>query len=249
MFFLRHLITLDQEKKFNLPFIILNHMKSALSSKVACLPYGHLIQRIIQMSANNSENDIPTSPGLLLQPPIHLIDLLTKYGWRQGISESALPLLKPDSRPINRWIIYPNARPNQYWDPNNPEPVPVELPQVGDANQVPPQAGQNDFPQAFTQQMAALVEQMRQMNENQGTMSKRIQRMSVRIKKNTEAIKSIDEVQTDLVKRCVRFFGSSNASTSQAPQDDEDDEDDEDNEDDENEDGMDEDDDDGIAPN
>jgi hypothetical protein len=237
MFYLRHLITLDQEKKFNIPFIILNHMKSALSSKVACLPYAHLIHRILRLNGINL---------VVEHQPIHLIDLLPKYGWRLGISHSGLPHLRPDARPINNWINHPNARPNQYQDPNVQAPVQMEYEPAGD---VPPQAGQGDIPQILTQQMAQMIEQMKQLNDNQTAMSKRILRMSVRIKKNTETIKSLDEVQTDLVKRCVRYFGASNASSSQASQDDDDDEDDEDGDDEDNVDEEDVDPNDGIAPN
>jgi peptidoglycan hydrolase CwlO-like protein len=123
----------------------------------------------------------------------------------------------------------------------------VEFQPIGEQNPNPPQAGQGEIPQALTQQLAQMIKQMKKLNENQTTMSKRIQRMSVRIKKHTESIKSLDEVQTDLVKICVRYFGASNASPSRVSQE-EDEDDEEDDEDDAMED-ADVDAQDGDAPN
>lgn len=110
MYYLRHPIQLD-EKKFNMPYIILRHMKSAFQSTVSLLPYAHLIHKIIRL------NGIQISEGGC--PPTHLVDLLTKHGWIHAHAPSGLRWNKPKAKGINKWIFKAGALSNQYWDPND----------------------------------------------------------------------------------------------------------------------------------
>lgn len=80
MYYLHHLIQLD-EKRFNIPYIIIRHMQSVFISKVALLPYAHVIHRIIKLNGI----EIPEDQQFLF--PLHLVDYLTKIGWVQGHSD------------------------------------------------------------------------------------------------------------------------------------------------------------------
>jgi hypothetical protein len=111
-YYLRHLITLDETKKVNISYIFLSHMQHARMSKVASLPYAHLIHNIIRL------NGIVITPDELTEQPANLVDSLLKYGWLLGETSSSLPCFRPDNRSVNEWILEENAQPNQYWDPN-----------------------------------------------------------------------------------------------------------------------------------
>jgi len=115
-----------------MPYMILRHMRNAFESKVALLPYASLIHKIIWA------NGIELPEGTPSIPPEHLVDLLTKQGWKYTITPSGLSWYKPESKGINRWIFKEGALPNQYWDPNESieENVGGE-----DQAQIPPQAG------------------------------------------------------------------------------------------------------------
>ena len=228
MYYLRHLISMD-EKRFNIPFIILRHMIACYSSSVANLPYGHLIHRMIRL------HGITVPSHLIQNEPNHLLDILPKHGWVKSVSGSGLPMIKPDIRPINDWINAPNALPNQYWDPYEEEsPAQPEQPPI------PPMA-QDELPQGAENQLAWIVQHMQEYqiaNNNQFTainndlkiLKSRSRKIHIQGRKNAEAIYDIDLTTSELARRFVKQYGASSGASTSAPHipsEDDDDEDDE----------------------
>jgi hypothetical protein len=55
---------------------------------------------------------------------------LATMGWKK-IVESGRPIMLSEPKPINDWILVPNALPNQYQDPAGPELEPPTVPHLG----------------------------------------------------------------------------------------------------------------------
>ena len=123
---------------------------------------------------------------------------------------------KPDGRDINEWIFYPEALPNQYWDP---EEMTQDLPVHNQpANQPMPQAGQSvplpPIPQTLNEQMVWMCQRMQEQHLSIGMMQARMGRMEGQMLEHTKAIKTLDEHQESLTTRFVKRFGASSSSVS-----------------------------------
>jgi hypothetical protein len=90
-------------------------MKHAYRIKNANLPYGNLITRILRFHLR----DIPQRDRI---HPTNLFHELPNLGWVNN-SIGNPPVWTPNHKyPINSWIKDPNAKVNQYSDPNSDEP-------------------------------------------------------------------------------------------------------------------------------
>jgi hypothetical protein len=221
MYYLRHLISKD-DKNLNIPYIILRHMGSAFNSRVALLPYAHLIHKIIRLNGFH----LPEEEQLYT--PQDLVGHLTRIGWVHGHLNSGLRCYKPDEMDINEWINKPGALPNQYWDPDeraNPVqephqpqqfqgPQPQWMPQPGQFPQIPQPPHEPD------QQMAYLCNlmyshhlQTQQQYQTLQTGYEELKRGQMRIRKRllhqSKAINAIDESQSSLTNRFVQQYGAS----------------------------------------
>lgn len=111
MFYLRHLITLN-DLDLHIPYIIIRHMITVYIHTQHSLPYGHVIQRILEI------HDIPIPGDHNVLTPANLCWELINLGWiEKGIN--GIPHLISNDRPVNKWIWEPNTLTNQYWDPNS----------------------------------------------------------------------------------------------------------------------------------
>ena len=106
IFCLKHL--LNKELDLNIPFIIISHMWKAACSKTDSLPYPHILDLILD------HYDIHFTSGQeVYQTPVNLVSKLHAKGWvKQG------NWWRPNPKdPVNEWIRHPNAKINQYTDP------------------------------------------------------------------------------------------------------------------------------------
>ena len=225
MYYLRHLISMD-DKALNIPYIILRHMGSAFNSRVALLPYAHLIHKIIRL------NGLPLPEDEQLYSPIDLVSKLTKTGWVLGHLNSGLRCYKPDDKEVNEWINKEGALPNQYWDPDE-QVNPVQQPQhqqpqqPGQFPQWMPQPGQFPKfahipppPQEQDQQMGYLCnlmyshhiqsqQQYEALQRGQEVLRRGQMRIRKRMLHQSRAIQAIDESQHSLSNRFVAQYGPS----------------------------------------
>jgi hypothetical protein len=114
IFYLHHFISMDMQ--FCIPFIIISHMKHAYRVKNTNLSYANLITRILRLHLR----DIPQRDRM---HPTYLFHKLLNLGWVNNSIGEPLVWTPNHKYPINIWIKDPNAKINQYIDPNSEEPI------------------------------------------------------------------------------------------------------------------------------
>jgi hypothetical protein len=210
MYYLRHFIQMD--RTFNISYIILRHMCSPLSSRVASLPYAHLIHKILRAIGIAIPDDQP------VHSPKHLVNHLTRIGWILGDSESGLRRYEPDRREINDWIFAENALPNQYW---NPEEVPQEqvnqeqAPPYNPENVVYPPMEQFVLPQGPQSQLEFLCSELYAQRLDSQVMKRELKQLRLRTNRNYREIGLLRESQASLTKRFIDQYGVGSTSESQ----------------------------------
>lgn len=111
LFYLCHLITLD-DLDLHIPYIIICHMRTTYIHTQHSLPYGHVIQRFLEI------HDIPILGDQDMLIPPNLCWELTNLGWIEKRINKISHLIANDRR-VNKWTCEQNALPNQFWDPNS----------------------------------------------------------------------------------------------------------------------------------
>jgi hypothetical protein len=112
MFYLRHLID-GSNRFFNIPFVIISHMRAAYTDSRRILPYGNLITTIIKA------NGIDLVPMMLTQSPFNLWYNLATNRWKivSHNEETHHREYVNKGKPVDKWVAMTGAKPNQYWDP------------------------------------------------------------------------------------------------------------------------------------
>ena len=110
IYYLRNL--LSKEKVFNIPFIILSHIRSVLKNPSMHLPYPHILIAIL----TRANLPIPNNPDsrYKVTVPVNMTTLLAKKGWIKRANT-----WEPNPKhSVNKWIKLPGAKVNQYTDPD-----------------------------------------------------------------------------------------------------------------------------------
>jgi hypothetical protein len=166
LFFLRHLID-GSNRMFNIPFVIISHMRAAFTDSRRILPYPNLIMRILKA------NECPLVGVPLDIIPKNLWNDLKSHGWKRTHFHEATNSTTYENKGklVDQWIQAPRAKPNQYTDP--------ALGDVGD------DGDSNDEGQASQPQMS---------NEFQNSVLASLANISLQ---NTQILKAQEEIRTN----------------------------------------------------